>query len=104
MSKITTKLKNASLEDMALATIASLRGAARAHYTAMNVGYAVHQMVTGEGRGSELAPVGIRLGWMTEAYEEVASFLPDNSPFREPLKAYLEAEKQGIQARASDCK
>jgi hypothetical protein len=85
-----------SPEDVVLGILASLRAAARAHYTAANVGWTLQQVAMGVAKGNELPPNAVRRGLMKEVYDEVIDILPDESPLREPLTKYREAEIQSI--------
>jgi hypothetical protein len=90
--QVTTKIENLSAEGMALGILASLRAAARAQYTAANVGYSVAQAAIGATKGNELPPAKVRRGFMQMAYDEVIDLLPADSPFRESLQAFRDAE------------
>jgi hypothetical protein len=57
---------------------------------------AIHQKVAGAVEKYELPPVDIRRRIMKDAYGEVMDLLPDDSPFREPLEQYREAEIQNV--------
>lgn len=94
--QVTTKIENLSAEDMALGVLSSLRAAARAHYATANTGYTLAQAGAGTSQGHELPPSSVRRSFMRLAYDEVVKLLPANSPFREPLLAFRDAEVQSI--------
>jgi hypothetical protein len=97
--QIKIEIKNLSLEDMALGVLTSLRATARANYSAAIISIAIQQQVTGAAEKYELPPIETRRKIMKDSYAEVLDLLPDNSPFREPLKQYCEAEVQNVRDR-----
>jgi hypothetical protein len=96
---IKIEINNLSLEDMALGILTSLRASARANYTTAIITRAIHLQATGASDKFELPPIESRRTLMKEAYAEVMDILPNDSPFREPMKQYLEAEIQNIRDR-----
>lgn len=94
--KVTTKIENLSPEDMALGVLASFRATARAFYSSANIGFSMNQVAAGQAKGNELPPASVRRGFMKMAYDEVLDLLPSDSPFREALSAFRDAEVASI--------
>ncbi len=84
-------ISHASPEDVAMATLVSLRASALTIYIAARVWYAASQ-TTRENPSDKVPPAPARRGAMKRAYEEVLDLLPENSPFREPLTTFMESD------------
>jgi hypothetical protein len=97
--QIKIEIKNLSLEDMALGVLTSLRATARANYTAAIISIAIQQQVAGIAEKYELPPIDTRRRIMKDSYAEVLDLLPEDSPFREPLNQYCEAEVRNVRDR-----
>jgi hypothetical protein len=82
-----------------LGVLASLRATARANYTTAIISFAIQLQVAGAAEKYELPPIDTRRRIMKDSYAEVLDLLPDDSPFRDPLKQYSEAEIQNIRDR-----
>ncbi|MDX2024308.1 MAG: hypothetical protein SF187_28965 [Deltaproteobacteria bacterium] len=72
-----------TIEDVTIATIASLRASARVLYTSVRL--------AARTRGEEPSDEQ-RRRWIASAYDEVISMLPESSPFRGPLMQFKESD------------
>lgn len=66
-----------TIEGVAIAIVAALRGAARAHYQAMVLSWGAVQVVQGE-KQLKVPPLDTRRGFMHTAYDEITRFLDDD--------------------------